>query len=231
MFISLLIACVSPPKAEPSDTAALDGDVVDVDYTINGVTLEELEYGFAVVDETSDRAAITVILTSYPDPCDVLAGYWNELAELLLYQPELFNSSGWAAEQEAVGAAWFPAEAHDTLTLTYRVLELGGALEDAYTMDAGGTPRGGVGFSLVAGQEGGGSSYDRFDADDGGSAEVTALDPVTSEGAGPIRGDMRDNAEWVYGTVEFSYKVGFCPAYTTSVNRWEDAYENLSSGC
>jgi hypothetical protein len=212
MLFLLAVACL-PPAADPSAPPDVDEPDISVVLDMEGFSLGEMRGGFGNVESrpaTEDQEAlhrVQVVLTTYPDPCDALTGFYEELTAALV-DPD--PSQDWDEVVEDA-ATRFPSEPYDTIYLYYAAFGerqdlIGDEDQPQVLIEAG---RIGYGpYAVLNSVE--------------GASNLSALDPAIGDGEATIV-----DASIAYpddaGTLTFSFEVPACPEYPPAIRAYQEA--------
>lgn len=215
MLVLLAFACTGP-AAEPFPATAL--------LDIEGVSIGEISGGFAATRSYTESQWMRVVLTSYPDPCAALTGYYEELTDALSPDPWVLYEPEWS-DVLADAEHWFPSDAYDTIEIEYWTEGDPSALEREYSfLYLEGQAQVNDAQLVLTANQTGFDAFQQLVSVDGRSG-VTALDPMTGEGEVTLQVGLDD----IEGTLDFSFELpDSCPDYLVA----QEAYvEAQPDGC
>ena len=213
----LLFACVAPDDETGTAVAG------PIEVQVDGVQTGEFIAGFASLP--GNEPEMTVVLTTYADPCAAQVGYLEELTAFLRPDPYAYGSDDWDDAVAAAAEEWLPADPYDTLVLAFSPE---GDPVGEYEVNSGlPLDRSAVAVALELGR-----TPDHYDlltsVWEDERISVTSIDPVTGQGEAALEGRVSGTTGDVSAWVDLRFEVPTCEEWLPARVNYEDV---LPDGC
>lgn len=216
----LLIACIAP---DDETEAPVEAPVEPIDVAVDGVQTGEFIAGFGSIHYADP--GLTVVLTTYADPCTAQVGYLEELTAFLRPNPYAYGSDEWDKAVNAAADRWLPADPYDTLVLEFTPE---GDRIGEYEVNSGlPLDRSAVAVALELGRTP--DHYDLLSSLwEDQHISVTSLDPVIGEGEADLEGRISGTTGDVSAWVDLRFEVPTCDEWLPARVNYENA---MPDGC